>query len=103
MLAPLNGASVPARHSDRAISVDEAAVSMPSPQVCALAAGQLRVDPRPAAFVSVNGGDAAGAQAFGFAAFRINREEAPVERHAAAPARVVGSLADVAAIVAGAR
>ena len=43
--------------------------------------------------------DAVGAQACGYTAFWINRAEAPLERHAAPPAFVVGSLSEVAAIV----
>lgn len=103
MLAPLVDASGLAAHLDGMISVDEADAYKPSPQVYALAADRLGVDPRSVAFVSANGWDAAGAQAFGFTDFWINRAEAPVERHAATPAHVVGSLAEVAAIVAGRR
>ena len=103
MLVPLLDTSGLAPLLDGVISVDEADAYKPSPQVYALAADRLGVDPRSVAFVSANGWDAAGAQAFGFTAFWINRAEAPVERHAAAPAHVVGSLAEVAAIVAGGR
>jgi len=84
---------------DGVISVDEVDVYKPSPRVYALAVERLGVAPASIAFVSANAWDAAGAQAFGFTAFWINRAGVPVDRHAAAPAYVVGSLAEVAAIV----
>ena len=102
MLDPLIAGSGLAPVIDGVISVDEADVYKPAPQVYALAADRLGVDPRSIAFVSANAWDAAGAQTFGLTAFWINRAEAPVERHAAAPASVVGSLPEVAAIVNGA-
>ena len=77
---------------DGVISVDEAGVYKPSPRVYALAAERLGSRPRAIAFVSANGWDAAGAQAFGFTAIWINRAELPVERHAPPPAFTVGSL-----------
>ncbi len=49
-------------------------------------------------FVSSNGWDAAGAKAFGFTTFWINRYGLPVERHAPEPDYVVGSLAHVATL-----
>ena len=51
------------------------------------------------AFVSSNGWDAAGAKAFGFTTFWINRNGDPVERHAPAPDYIVGSLAHISPIV----
>jgi 2-haloacid dehalogenase len=85
---------------DGCISVDEAGVYKPAPAVYALAVERLGVAPASIAFVSANAWDAAGAQAFGLTAFWINRAGVPVERHAPAPAYAVGSLAEVAAIVA---
>jgi len=99
MLDPLVAESGLAPVIDGVISVDEADVYKPAPQVYALAADRLGVDPRSIAFVSANAWDAVAAQTFGFTALWINRAEAPLERHAAAPAYVVGSLADVASIV----
>ena len=81
------------------ISVDDADVYKPSPRVYALAVERLGVAPGRIAFVSANGWDAAGAQAFGFTSIWINRAEAPFERHAPPPAHTVGALAEVAAIV----
>ena len=84
---------------DGVISVDEAGVYKPSPRVYALAVERLGVASAGIAFVSANGWDAAGAQAFGFTSIWINRAELPVERHAPAPAYTVGTLAEVAGIV----
>ena len=101
MLDPLLTASGLDDVLDGCISVDEAGVYKPSPAVYALAAKRLDLPPPSIAFVSANAWDAAGAQAFGFTAFWINRAGVPFERHAPAPAYAVGSLREVAAIVAG--
>ncbi|CAG0999093.1 2-haloacid dehalogenase [Burkholderiales bacterium] len=98
MLDPLVRASRLAEVLDGVISVDEAGVYKPSPRVYALAVERLSVEPETIAFVSANGWDAAGAQAFGMTAIWINRSVAPVERHAGAPAHVVGSLAEAVAV-----
>jgi 2-haloacid dehalogenase len=50
--------------------------------------------------VSSNGWDAAGAKAFGFTTFWINRVGAPVERHGPRPDHAVASLSDVVALTA---
>lgn len=101
MLDPLVESSGLADALDGVISVDEADVYKPAPGVYALALDRLGVEPRSVAFVSANAWDAAGAQAFGFTAFWINRTGLPADRHAPAPAWVAGSLRDVAAIVEG--
>ena len=85
---------------DGCISVDEAGVYKPAPAVYALAVDRLGVAPGSIAFISANAWDAAGAQACGLTAFWINRAGVPYDRHAAPPAYVVGSLNDVASIVA---
>jgi 2-haloacid dehalogenase len=72
---------------------------LPAPRVYALAVERLGVAPRSIAFVSANAWDAAAAQAVGFTALWINRAGTPIERHAAPPAFIVGSLSEVAAIV----
>ena len=51
-------------------------------------------------FVSSNGWDAAGAKAFGFQAFWVNRDGAPVERLGVRPDEVVADLARVAELLA---
>ena len=63
-----------------------------------LAVDRLQLPPGDIAFISSNGWDAAGAKAFGFTTFWINRYGLPVERHAPEPDYVVGSLAHVAAL-----
>jgi len=96
MLDPLVDASGLAPLLDAVVSVDEADVYKPSPHVYRLAADRLGVPAARIGFVSANGWDAAGARAFGFVTFWINRDGAPVERHAPEPHHRVATLADVA-------
>lgn len=100
MLDPLLRAAGLADHLDGVMSVDEAGVYKPHPRVYQLAADRLRIDSARIAFVSSNGWDAAGAKAFGFTVFWINRSGAPLERHAPAPDAQIQSLADLPALVA---
>src|SRR5882672_9284133 len=99
MLERLVRSSVLAADIDGVISADAAGIYKPSPRVYQLAVDRLRLEPADIAFVSANGWDAAGAKAFGFASFWINRSGYPVERHAPEPDFIVGSLANVAAMV----
>ena len=46
-------------------------------------------------FVSSNGWDAAGAKAFGFQVFWVNRARAPVERLGVRPDETIASLAEL--------
>lgn len=98
MLEPMVARSSIATHLDGILSVDDAGVYKPSPRVYQLAVDRLRVAPGAIGFVSANGWDAAGAKTFGFTTFWINRNGLPVERHAAAPDYVLGSLAEFAAL-----
>jgi 2-haloacid dehalogenase len=98
MLEPLVASSGLAPLLDAVWSVDAADAYKPHPRVYQLAVDALHVAPARIGFVSANGWDAAGAKAFGFTTFWINRAGVPVERHAPAPDYIVGSLADVAAI-----
>jgi 2-haloacid dehalogenase len=50
-------------------------------------------------FVSSNGWDAAGAKAFGFHAFWINRANAPVERLGFPPDAILTDLAELASLL----
>lgn len=100
MLEPLVAGSPLASRLDGTLSVDEADAYKPAPAVYALATERLGLAPAEIGFVSANGWDAAGAQAFGFETYWVNRAQAPFERHAAPPAWTVGSLAEVA-VVAG--
>ncbi|HET9762136.1 MAG TPA: haloacid dehalogenase type II [Casimicrobiaceae bacterium] len=101
MLRPLVEASPLAMHIDAVLSVDDAGIYKPAPRVYQLAVDALDLAPAQIAFVSSNGWDAAGAKAFGFTTFWINRYGLPVERHAPEPDYVVGTLGHIAAIAAG--
>jgi 2-haloacid dehalogenase len=83
----------------RVLSVDEVGIYKPSPRVYQLAVDRLAVPAKAIGFVSSNGWDAAGAKAFGFRTFWVNRAGAPVDPLGAAPDHVIGSLADLPALV----
>ena len=93
MLEPL------VRHSglalDAVLSVDEARVFKPAPEVYELAVRRLGVAKERIGFVSSNGWDAAGAKSFGFRVFWINRAGAPAERLGFRPDRTISSLAEL--------
>lgn len=95
MLEPLVRTSAIAPYIDGILSADAAGIYKPSPRVYQLAVDRLQLDPAEIAFVSSNGWDAAGAKAFGFTTFWINRNGEPVERHGPEPDFIVGSLANV--------
>lgn len=99
MLEPMVSRSALAPHIDGLISVDEAGIYKPSPRVYALAIDRLHLPAHEIGFVSSNAWDAAGAKICGLKTFWINRDGAPVERHAPAPDYVVGSLAEFAALL----
>jgi 2-haloacid dehalogenase len=81
------------------LSVDEVGIYKPSPRVYQLAVDRLGVPAGAIGFVSSNGWDAAGAKAFGFRTFWVNRAGLPVDALGAAPDRVIGSLAELPALV----
>ena len=85
---------------DGVMSVDDAGIYKPSPRVYQLAVDRLGLAPARIAFVSSNGWDAAGAKAFGFTTYWINRDGLPTERHAPAPDFAIESLAALAPLVA---
>jgi 2-haloacid dehalogenase len=101
MLEPLLASSGLRPLLDGVLSVDAAGVFKPSPRTYQLAATALALPPERIGFVSANGWDAAGAKAFGFTTFWINRLQMPVERHAPPPDYIVASLSDVATICLG--
>jgi len=96
MLRPLVAQSPLAPHLDDILSVDAAQTYKPVPAVYRLAVERLQLPPEAIAFVSANGWDAAGAKAFGFRAYWVNRAGAPVERLGFPPDRVISSLAELA-------
>jgi 2-haloacid dehalogenase len=99
MLAPLVQRSALAPHIDGILSAEDAGIFKPSPRVYQLAVQRLQLEPADIAFVSANGWDAAGAKAFGFLTFWINRNGEPIERHAPEPDFIVGSLGNIGPIV----
>jgi 2-haloacid dehalogenase len=84
---------------DAVLSVEEVGVFKPDPRVYQLAVDRLGVTKNEIGFVSSNGWDAAGAKAFGFNVFWINRSGAPVERLGVVPDYVVKNLDEVARII----
>ena len=82
------------------ISVHAAKVFKPDPRVYRLVEDRLGVPRRMIAFVSSNGWDAAGAKAFGFTTYWVNRANAPVERLGVRPDEVVRDLAGVVKLLA---
>jgi 2-haloacid dehalogenase len=99
MLAPLVAASGLGPLIDDVLSVDDAGIFKPHPDVYRLATARLTLAADRIGFVSANGWDAAGAKAFGFTTFWINRDGLPIERHAPAPDFVLRSLAEIPALV----
>jgi 2-haloacid dehalogenase len=79
------------------LSVDAVKHFKPVPQVYRIAEQALGVAAAMTGFVSSNGWDAAGAKAYGFRAFWVNRAGAPVERLGAPPDAVLKSLAELEA------
>ncbi len=82
-----------------AISVDQTKIYKPAPAVYRLAVQRLRVPKPTIGFVSSNCWDACGAKSFGFRAFWINRTGAPVDELGATPDHVIGSLAELPALI----
>jgi len=81
------------------LSVHPARVFKPAPSVYRLAEDRLGVPRTLMGFVSSNGWDAAGAKAFGFRAFWVNRAGAPVERLGVRPDAVVRDLGEMAVLL----
>ena len=80
---------------DAVISADEIGIFKPAPSVYQLCSDRLGVAPSEIAFVSSNGWDAAGAKAFGFTTFWINRPSGPVEQLGVKPDQLLKSLAEL--------
>jgi 2-haloacid dehalogenase len=77
------------------LSVHPAKVFKPAPEVYAIAEEALGVPRSLMGFVSSNGWDAAGAKAFGFRVFWVNRAGAPVERLGVRPDAIIRSLGEL--------
>jgi len=78
---------------DAVLSVDAVRRYKPRPEVYALVADRLAVNPQDVAFVSSNRWDVMGAVSFGFAAMWVNRARLPDEYAELAPLRQVADLA----------
>ena len=85
---------------DAVLSVDEVGIFKPDQRVYQLACDRLGIARDVIGFVSSNGWDAAGAKAFGFNTFWINRGSAPVEELGVTPDRTLNSLAELPALLA---
>ena len=81
------------------LSVHGAKTFKPSPSVYRIAEESLGVPRTMMGFVSSNGWDAAGAKAFGFQVFWVNRAGAPVERLGVRPDETIRSLAELPALI----
>ncbi len=92
--SPLRGAF------DEVLSVEEVGVFKPDPRVYQLAVDRLGVPAGNIGFVSSNGWDAAGAKAFGFTVYWINRAGAPTEELGVEPDVELASLRDLPARIA---
>jgi 2-haloacid dehalogenase len=73
----------------------------PDPRVYQLAADRLQSAPGRIGFVSSNGWDAAGAKAFGFTVFWVNRANAPREELGVLPDHELNSLSELPALLNG--
>ena len=83
------------------LSVHAARTFKPAPAVYRLAEEHLGVPCSLLGFVSSNGWDAAGAKAFGFQVFWVNRAGAPVERLGVRPDAILKDLSELAPLVEG--
>ena len=82
------------------LSVHAAKTYKPHPNVYRLVEDRLGVTRSMVGFVSSNGWDAAGARAFGFQVFWVNRAGAPVERLGVRPDATVANLEELSRLVA---
>lgn len=97
MLADAVAAAGLAAHLDAVISVEEAGLFKTAPETYALVEKVLGVSRLRVAFVSSNRWDVAGAAAFGFACYWINRAGLPDEYEAHPPRARLASLSELCA------
>jgi 2-haloacid dehalogenase len=93
MLEPLVRNSGLAKHFAAVLSVDALHIFKPHPSVYQLAVDALAMDKHEIAFVSSNFWDAAGATAFGFRVFWINRAGVAPDELGLQPEAILSSLA----------
>ncbi len=80
---------------DAVLSVDEAKIFKPAPEVYELAVRRLGVEKEEVGFVSSNCWDALGAKSFGFTVFWINRSDIPLDRLGFSPDKTLKTLSDL--------
>jgi len=80
---------------DHILSVDVLKIYKPHPSVYQLAVDRLGLSREEIGFVSSNGWDVAGAKAFGFQVFWLNRLEAPVEELGVQPDAIIKSALEL--------
>lgn len=85
-----------AQHFEAVLSVDAAKVFKPDPRVYQLAVDHLGLDKTAIGFVSSNYWDVAGAKAFGFNVFWLNRKGAQPDELGLAPTPALTRLTDLA-------
>jgi 2-haloacid dehalogenase len=82
------------------LSVDEVRIYKPSPVVYQLAETHLGIQREEIGFVSSNCWDVAGGKAFGFKAYWLNRQDAPLEMLGFQPDGVIHSAMELTSVVA---
>ena len=100
LAAVVDHAGLRERFRGGVLSVHPAKIFKPAPAVYRIAEESLGVSRTVTGFVSSNGWDAAGAKAFGFQSFWVNRSGAPVERLGVRPDETVRSLAELPGLLA---
>lgn len=88
---------------DEIYTVDDAKIFKPHPSVYELVTQGMGVKPQEVAFQSSNPWDAAGALAFGFQVFWVNRKKQPFEYGFKSKLREMSSLAELPALIAPGR
>ena len=84
---------------EQVLSIEEVGIFKPDPHVYQLVVDRMELERERIGFVSSNGWDAAGAKAFGFTVFWVNRSNAPTEALDVQPDFIVRDLNDVAKLV----
>jgi 2-haloacid dehalogenase len=79
---------------DECLSIEEVRIYKPAPSAYQIATASLSVRPNEIAFFSSNAWDAAGAAAFGFQPFWVNRSGQPEEYGLNSKAVILASLTD---------
>ena len=86
---------------EQILSIEEVGIFKPDPRVYQLVVDRLELERERIGFISSNGWDAAGAKAFGFTVFWVNRGGAPVEALGVRPDYIVNGVDEVARLVSG--